>query len=192
MNIRKCHFALYFILGTLFSCHAAFAQEKPTELYTIENPNDSGRFSISDNYVHEWLPFPQIEGESIFADRVISHRPRKGRSTVLVFLSSWCIPCQNLMPEFMDLYKRHSDVYSDIMFIFTSDTTRDAQGFAKEYNLDAPAIMANNEILAKFNQPESPTIFIGDRWGWMTKRIKNVNRQSIKEADQFLSLLSKS
>ena len=90
----------------------------------------------------------------------------------------------------MELYKRHSRIYSDVLFIFTSDTPQDAQGFAKEYNLDAPAIMANSEILAKFNQPESPTIFIGDRWGWMTKRLRNLTRQSIKEADQFLLALT--
>jgi len=173
------------------SSQAIFAQkQKSQKVYTIETTN-AGKFSISDNYVHEWLRFPSIEGESIFADRLISHKPRHGRSTVLIFLSSWCIPCQNLMPEFMELYQRHSQIYSDILFIFTSDTPKDAQGFAREYNLNAPAIIANADILSKFNQPESPTIFIGDRWGWMTKRLRKMNRESIKEADEFLTLISK-
>jgi thiol-disulfide isomerase/thioredoxin len=169
-----------------FALHSAAFAQGPQE-----ESEAKSKFLISDNYVHEWLATPTIEGESIFGDRTLTFTPRYGRSVALIFISSWCIPCQNLMPELMGLYKKHSKLFSDIIFVFSNDTAQDAQGFAQEYNLEAPAILANDKLLDLFNQPESPTIYIGDRRGWLTKRMKSSTREDIKRADQFLTVLAR-
>lgn len=175
---------LYCILiaSTLHS--AAFAQ-------VAEDRGKVGKYLISDNYVHEWLKTPSIEGESIYEDQIHTLAPRVGRSSLFIFISSWCIPCQNLMPEFMALYRKHSAMFTDVIFIFANDTAQDAQGFAKEYALKAPAILANDQILDIFNRPSSPTIYIGDRYGWLTKRMKSSTREDIKKADELLTILAR-
>ncbi|MDA9951603.1 TlpA family protein disulfide reductase [Oligoflexaceae bacterium] len=163
-----------------------------THSEAIAQVDDSkGRFSISDNYVHEWLSFPTISAESIYGDQMISLKPREGRSILLIFISSWCIPCQNLMPDFLEVSKRHQSIYSDIVYVFANDTSKDAIGFAKEYKLDFPAVLANDKTMKTFNHPESPSIFIGDRHGWMTYRSNATTLEDVKKANQILNNLAR-
>ena len=93
---------------------ASYAQEKkqatdaaPTT--TVENSGEEGgegqnnlssEYIITNNYVHNWEKFPGISvTQMVMSGQDYSYSPPLGRATVVIFISSWCEPCQFMIEE---------------------------------------------------------------------------------------------
>lgn len=143
---------------------------------------------ISQHYVHRWVPFPPIQGKQLEGERSFSYKPQKGRVIVTVFLASWCLPCQELIKPLQKLEEKFKSRYTDFVYVFAHDTELDATGFAKAYKMSAQSIIGSAKLLEAFHQPELPSIYVGDRYGWLVTRKLNAEEKDVGELDRFLEL----
>ena len=90
------------------------------------------------------------------------------------------------MDDILELEHRYTKLYTKFVFIFAHDTKQDALAFVKEYKIESAAVLANHYILKTFHNPTPPTIYIGDRHGWMTARYIKLEQAQIPEVDKIL------
>ena len=124
-------------------------------------------------YVHTWIAMPgftaaRLDGEN----EQETTQPTKGRTMVLVFLASWCEPCQQMMPEMQRLQRHYQKLNTDFIYIFSHDTRDDALGFIKEFNL-GKAYLANQSVLKPITPPSCPAYTsVIAMAGWYTATLK--------------------
>ncbi len=144
----------------------------------------------SRNYIARWLPMPPFTAETLGSERgTVSIEPKPGRMTVVLFLASWCEPCQRLMADYLWLQKRYQRLNTDFYFVFAHDTRADAEGFMKEFGLTS-AYLGTFDALKAYKNPELPTVYIGDRRGWMSKRLVNTKPEDLAQLDSYLKLMT--
>jgi thiol-disulfide isomerase/thioredoxin len=144
-------------------------------------------------YVHRWIGMPALTGRDLESGESVSIVPEKGRMQVILFLASWCEPCQHMVTSFRKTAERYAALHVDFVYVFAHDTKDDALGFLKEYKLtgaDQRGILANHDILKAFHNPELPTIYIGDRHGWMATRLVKASAPELARLDELLRYLT--
>jgi hypothetical protein len=87
------------------------------------------------------------------------------------------------------LEKKYENLHTQFIYVFTHDTKTDATGFAKEYGI-SKGLVANTALLQSFHNPELPTIYLGDRHGWLLKRWIKSEPKNLAELDQILKVLT--
>lgn len=136
------------------------------------------------------LDFPKFSGESITSDETLAFKPTRGNSVVVIFIASWCEPCQVLMPELKQLARKHNRQGNQVFFVFSHDTKQDAAAFAKEHQLTIPSLMANVEILTNFKNPELPSVYVGDKWGYLADRFIKIQKADVDALDSVIAKIT--
>ena len=136
------------------------------------------------------LPFPSFTADAIGRQQSIEYKPKKGRAAMLIFVASWCEPCQVLMPEFKQLARKYASESTDVYFVFAHDTKQDAEGFVKEHKLTQTSIMAHVELLISFKNPQLPSIYIADRWTYLADRFINVKKSDLDAVDAAMGKIT--
>lgn len=165
------------------------AEAAPEEDEETKAKNQRELYEITTRYKHSWIKMPPITGKSIVDDDTVAVKNEPGMATVVFFLASWCEPCQKITPDMLAMQKKFARLPVRFVYVFTSDTKQDAQGFAKEYKVP-DGILANHDILKAYHGPELPTIYVGDRHNWITKRFLKADSNSLKEIEEFLTLIT--
>lgn len=145
-----------------------------------------------DTYISDWLKMPALIGRSVSESQSdFSYKPIYGRATVVVFLASSCIACQEHMERIKRLEDRYSQLFTDFIYVFVSDSNKDAMDFAKEFKIsDTNLVHANDELLMLYKNPRLPSIFIGDRHGWIADFHMDVSAKEISLVENFLKLMT--
>ena len=136
------------------------------------------------------IPFPDFSADKVGGKGQFDHKTIKGRAIMIIFIASWCEPCQILMNELKQLARKYSSATTDVVFVFSHDTKDDAAGFMREYQISYQAVLANPEILTKFKNPELPSVYMGDRWGYMADRFIKFKKSDIERIDQSMSRIT--
>lgn len=140
----------------------------------------------SDHYVHRWKKMPEFVAPALSDIGGQLHvKPRDGRAQVVVFLASWCEPCQQLMEDLQRIEKRYKRLPVDVVYVFAHDTKDDALGFMKEYGL-TEGILANQDALKAFHSPELPSLYVADRHGWLMTRFVKAGKPDVATLDGYL------
>jgi len=171
--------------------HGASEQEvKKSGNASVANQtaNAGGPPLRSDHYVHRWIPFPPFRAVSLNSQASEQIIAKDGRVSVIVFLASWCVPCQQQIREIKRIEDKYRDRFTDFVYIFAHDTENDARGFNNVYKLGNNAMMASANVLEAFHQPELPSYYVADRYKWMVMRRLNTQKKDLDDLDQFLSL----
>lgn len=143
---------------------------------------------ITSHYAHSWYNFPVISGKKVNDRGFLSFKPARGYATVAVFLASWCIPCQTMLRSFQDLERKYKNRYTTFVYIFAHDLEQDAAGFIEAYKLHGNNIMASVDLMKRFHEPDLPSVYLGDRHGWLAWRKLSIDQASLSELDRFLEL----
>jgi thiol-disulfide isomerase/thioredoxin len=141
-------------------------------------------------YAHKWIPMPTFTASALphHADqRTVG--PARGRVLVLVFLASWCEACQQVTPRLREIEQRYGRLNTDFVYVFAHDTPQDAEGFMQEFKLPA-GVLASYEALKAYNNPELPSVYVGDRRGWLTTRYVNIAEPQIQKLSDLLRYLT--
>lgn len=143
---------------------------------------------VTDKYTHGWTAFPSLSLKSLADAEAKTITTTKGRVLVVVFVASWCIPCQQLMPEFRAIAGQYKAKYTDLVYVFAHDAEPDARAFSAFHEIEAAANLGTAKVLEDFHQPDLPSVYVADRFGWLVYRKINIKPNEISELDKFLDL----
>jgi thiol-disulfide isomerase/thioredoxin len=115
--------------------------------------------------------------------------PEEGRMLVVVFIASWCEPCQQIMPDLVSLQRRYNQLNVDFAYVFMHDTREDAEGFMKEFGIES-GYLANADVHKVFHNPELPTIYVGDRHKWLAARYEKTKRADLTQLDELMKMIT--
>lgn len=186
MKIPTLALARISVFSAAFGAATAWAsggEQKASGAAAPVNPE----FIITNNYVHHWIQMPPLAGKNIDTGEATVITPEKGQPTVLIFLASWCLPCQKLTRSFEALRAKYAPRSTRFVYVFTHDTRADALAFAKDHKLKGDRLLASRESLKAYHEPELPTVYVGDRAGWLVERYVNVAPEGLKDLDGFLA-----
>ena len=116
--------------------------------------------------------------------------PEKGIATVAVFLASWCVPCQEQIDFFKDLKQTFEPRYTKFVYIFAHDMEQDAQAFIREHQLSGDMLLADVKLMDTFHLPNLPSVYVGDRFGWLSWRALNIKESRHAALSEFLDLIT--
>ena len=137
-------------------------------------------------YLSSWKKLPSIEGQSLQTGKMINFSPERGTAKIVIFLASWCLKCQKLIPEMKKLEEKYRNKHAEFLFVFTHDTESDALGFLQGYKIDTQSILGNKKILNDFHQPPLPSIYISDRYEWLGYRQLGLDEAGLAKVNVYL------
>jgi thiol-disulfide isomerase/thioredoxin len=70
----------------------------------------------------------------------------KGKVVILNFWATWCGPCKEEIPAFVELYDRYKDKGLVIVGVSIDDTVDQLRPFMKEYRMQYPVLQMNEAI----------------------------------------------
>lgn len=140
----------------------------------------------SGTYVQKWISFPELKLKDLSSAEPLQKTAAKGRIQLVVFIASWCIPCQQIIDDLNRLDTKHKTKYTDLIYVFAHDTQADAQGFAKFHKIEDKAFLGTAKMLENFHQPELPSVYASDRYGWLAFRKLNIRETDIVELEDFI------
>lgn len=137
-------------------------------------------------YIHNWIPMPSFSAPSLpQRGEQLTVAQRDGRVLVLVFIASWCEPCQELMSRFRSIEQKYQNLNTDFVYVFAHDTPQDAEGFMKEFKLSS-AVLASYEALKAYHNPPLPSVYVGDRRGWLATRFIAARDEDLDKLNHYL------
>lgn len=145
-------------------------------------------YILTPNYVHRWASFPKIEAADLKGSS-LTIIPERGYASVVLFLASWCIPCQEIVDVFKKVEKKYADYPVRFYYVFAHDTKDDIRGFATEFGLGNRVLVASHDLLKSFSNPELPTIFVGDRDKFLLTRYEKTTIKDLANLDELLDVL---
>lgn len=166
----------------------AFAAKAPEPEEQADKP-DPNSFKPTNGYVHQWNRLPEISGTDLLTRKRVRFGRRPGVVSVPVFIASWCTLCRKIIEDVKKLAEVYPKSFFEIIYVFAHDTQRDALAFAKEYQLE-PAVLADMALLQDYHNPDLPTLYLGDRRGWMAKRCERCKAEGLKDFERSVRLLT--
>jgi thiol-disulfide isomerase/thioredoxin len=161
---------------------AADPHAKPEEAEAPPVPQGPRRYYFPGKVI----PFPSFTANFLDRVKTLDFSPTKGHSIMLIFVASWCEPCQVLMPDFKHLARKYESDSTKVYFVYSHDTKQDAEGSAKEHQITQSSLMSNVDMLINFKNPEIPSIFIGDKWGYLADQYQKVQKSDLDVIDRTL------
>ncbi len=122
--------------------------------------------------------------------RKISLSDYSGEVVFLNFWATWCPPCRDEIPGFVEVYKQYKDKGMEIIGISLDDRVNPESvlKFVEKYKINYPIIMGTEKIRNDYDPgPYIPTTIIIDQEGKIRHRhIGYMNKETLKS--YFLKL----
>jgi thiol-disulfide isomerase/thioredoxin len=82
----------------------------------------------------------------------------KGRPLIINFWATWCPPCKEEIPIFVELVEKYRDQKLTVLGISTSDTAEQLRPFAAEYRINYPILVGagHDELLDTYETYSIP------------------------------------
>lgn len=91
-----------------------------------------------------------------------------GKVVILDFWASWCKPCKEEMPYFVDLYNRNNDKSLVIIAVNLDETQEKLTGFIEKLNTNIPFFILHDKdskIAGEYKIETMPTSYVIDKKG---------------------------
>ncbi len=145
---------------------ALFALVSCTQGNALEIGDNAPEFSLKD-----------INGKTV------SLSDFRGRAVILNFFASWCPPCRQEVPDFIELEKAYGDKGFSMVGVALV-TARDAKDFSAKYGINYPVLVDDGKVSSVYGPIRSiPTTFILDKSGKIVKLYIGFRSRDVFEAD---------
>jgi len=110
-------------------------------LYFFERSGRSGaRISTTAGALAPDFSLPQLNGELL---RLSSYR---GKVVLLDFWATWCDPCRDEIPRFVNLQNKYGPQGFEIIGISMDDSPDPVRDFYQRFRINYPVVMGNAQI----------------------------------------------
>jgi len=91
----------------------------------------------------------------------------KGKVLFLNFWATWCPPCREEIPGFVDIYEIYNDEGMEILGVSLDRRGKEVvRKFAEKYEINYPMAMGNNQLIKDYQPGQYiPTTIVIDRQG---------------------------
>jgi cytochrome c biogenesis protein CcmG/thiol:disulfide interchange protein DsbE len=108
----------------------------------------------------------------------------RGKAVLLNFWATWCAPCKEEIPWFMELEKQYVPQGLVVLGVAMDDDGKDSViKFTKEMKIDYTVVLGNDDVADHYGGVAGlPTTFYVDRNGKIVKKIEGlINESAIEE-----------
>ncbi len=116
--------------------------------------------------------------------QTVSSSAFAGKVVIVDFWATWCPPCRDEVPHFVQLQSKYRDQGLVIVGLsLDAGGAKDVAPFAEEYNVNYPMLLNADEVAKAFGGVNSiPTTFVIDRQGKIVKRFVGFTPPEVFEA----------
>jgi peroxiredoxin len=128
-----------------------------------------------------------IDGKSVTLSRL------KGNVVLLDFWATWCPPCREEIPGFVELHKRYGKQGLVVIGLSLDQGSRnEVAEFAKRMKINYPVALATEEVVRSYGGVHAiPTTFLISRRGEIVKRYVGYQKREVFETDINTALKEK-
>jgi thiol-disulfide isomerase/thioredoxin len=95
----------------------------------------------------------------------------RGKVVLLNFWATWCPPCRDEIPEFIDLANRYKDGLIIVGVSMDDAPPSEVKKFASDAGINYPIVMASREMVREYGGvPALPTAFVVDPEGRVVQK----------------------
>ena len=107
----------------------------------------------------------------------------KGKVLLVDMWDTWCPPCKAEIPHFVELYDEYNEKGLEILGVaFGREGVDAVRQFIKEYNVNYPNAIGNQEIVQGFGGIRAiPTTFVIDKKGNIHKKLVGYQDKAVFE-----------
>ena len=103
---------------------------------------------------------PQLDGKGL---QLSSYR---GKVVLLDFWATWCVPCRQETPHFVELQQQYADRGLQIIGVSMDDTSEPVRDFYRRFHMNYPVVMGDAKTGEAYGGVLGlPIIFLLDREG---------------------------
>jgi cytochrome c biogenesis protein CcmG/thiol:disulfide interchange protein DsbE len=108
----------------------------------------------------------------------------KGKVIILDFFATWCPPCKQEVPDFIELQKQYGDKGFTMIGVFVQSRMSDMQAFVRDFGINYPVLIDDGYAAAVYGPIRSiPTTFIIDQNFKVVKKYIGFKPKEVFEAD---------
>jgi thiol-disulfide isomerase/thioredoxin len=108
----------------------------------------------------------------------------KGKVIILDFFATWCPPCKQEIPDFIELQKEYQDKGFTMIGVFVQSRMSDMQAFVRDFGINYPVLIDDGYAAAVYGPIRSiPTTFIIDQNFKVVKKYIGAKSKEVFEAD---------
>ncbi len=128
---------------------------------------------------------PELDGHQV---TLSSYR---GKIVLLDFWATWCVPCREEIPHFVELQDKYRDRGLQIIGVSMDDSVDPVRPFARQFRINFPVVMGNAKIGEQYGGVLGlPIAFLLDRNGRIVKKHIGATSPDVFESE-ITSLLPK-
>jgi peroxiredoxin len=108
---------------------------------------------------------PQLDGQPL---TLSSYR---GKVVLLDFWATWCVPCREEIPHFVELQDKYRDRGLQIIGVSMDDSADPVRPFTQQFRMNYPVVMGNANLGEQYGGVLGlPLAFLLDREGRILKK----------------------